>query len=115
MRKKILVLPPMALAFLLALAINTQSQSLHTLTVHGPRPLAKAVNELQVRYRIPITYEDPPFSYENDYDDKTAPQFWGSGKRALIPKEGSLEVEYRISDKTKQPENPTALLVACNN
>lgn len=47
---------------LVASILGNASASPNTLTVQDPRPVAKAILELEKRYGWRITYEDPPYS-----------------------------------------------------
>jgi hypothetical protein len=65
-----------------------------SITVEDPRPVAKAVEELESKYGWQITYEDPPYVHGSDIADVTRsvrrdPSFAG-GNRILIPKGGKL-------------------------
>ncbi len=68
--------------------------------VNRSRPAEVALEILQRRHGVIITYEDAPYSYEADVDDDTSPEWRRShpnGFRALVPKRGSLEVTYYTS------------------
>jgi hypothetical protein len=51
--------------------MGNASASPNTLTVQDPRPVAKAIQELDKRYGWQITYEDPPYSRYSDMPDVT--------------------------------------------
>jgi hypothetical protein len=51
--------------------LGNASASPDTLTVQDPRPVAKAIQELNKRYGWQITYEDPPYSRDSDMPDVT--------------------------------------------
>jgi hypothetical protein len=51
--------------------MGNASASPNTLTVQDPRPVAKAIQELDKRYGRQITYEDPPYSRYSDMPDVT--------------------------------------------
>ena len=51
--------------------VGNASASPNTLTVQDPRPVAKAILELENRYGWRITYEDPPFMHYSDFTDET--------------------------------------------
>jgi hypothetical protein len=62
-------------------------------SVTGSSPLAKAAEEFEARYGIPISYEDPAYAYDGDLIDHTDPDYKGShpgGSRALDPKVGTV-------------------------
>ncbi|MBO0862107.1 MAG: hypothetical protein J2P21_27160 [Chloracidobacterium sp.] len=68
--------------------------------VNRSRPAEVALEIIQDRHGVVITYEDAPYSYEADVDDDTSPEWRRShpnGFRALVPKRGSLEVTYYTS------------------
>jgi hypothetical protein len=81
--------------FLLCVADSAVAE-LQSLTVNDPRPVARAVKELEARFGWPITYEDPPYVNASEVLDVTAdvrrdPQ---SRRRVLVPRGGSLSVGY---------------------
>ena len=70
-----------------------------TLTVEGPRPVAKAVETLMQKYGSVITYEDPRYSYAEDLDDVTEQvrkdlDKYSPGKapKVIVPAGGALSV-----------------------
>jgi hypothetical protein len=76
--------------------ISTSSQST---TVENPRPLAAAVDALQNTFGYVITYEDPPFAYQGDLEDRTSEldgadteqtQTRRHTRRMLVPVGGTL-------------------------
>jgi hypothetical protein len=70
------------------------------LSVNKPRPIAAAMEMLERKYGVIITYEDAPYIHETDVEDQTSPawrQSHPNGPRALIPKRGHLEITYQIS------------------
>jgi len=84
-------------AALLAMPVfHLHAQSARTLAIEGRRPLAKAADTLQRTFGMLITYEDPNYLCDSDYDDMTAPDKKGGGARALFPKVGRLEVQYGL-------------------
>ena len=56
---------------LMAAFLGGVSASPNTITVQNPRPVAKAIEELETRYGWQITYEDPPYVYYGDLTDVT--------------------------------------------
>jgi hypothetical protein len=56
---------------LMAAFLGNASASPNTLTVRDPRPVAKAIEELDTRYGWQITYEDPPYIHDSDIPDVT--------------------------------------------
>ena len=62
-------------------------------SVTGSSPLAKAAEEFEARYGIPISYEDPAYAYDGDLVDHTDPDYKRShpdGPKALVPKGGTV-------------------------
>jgi hypothetical protein len=51
--------------------LGNASASPNTITVQDPRPVAKAILELEDRYGWRITYEDPPYMHCSDFTDAT--------------------------------------------
>jgi hypothetical protein len=70
------------------------------LSVNKPRPIAAAMQMLERKHGVIITYEDAPYIHESDVEDQTSSawrQSHPNGPRALIPKRGHLEITYQIS------------------
>jgi len=68
--------------------------------VNSSRPAKVALEILQDRHGVVFTYEDAPYIHETDVDDDTSPEWrqaHPNGLRALIPKRGSLEIDYYVS------------------
>ena len=64
-------------------------------TASDPRPVAKAAEQLERLYRVPITYEDPAYAYPGAIDDVTAavrrgPAAPGPAGRVLVPRGGTI-------------------------
>lgn len=78
------------LALLLGLECTAAGQKTTTLSVDAARPVMNAVVTLEQRYGWIVTYEDPPYAYSEDLQDRTVVA--GSKRRALAPKGGRLEV-----------------------
>jgi hypothetical protein len=60
-------------------------------SVSGSKPLAKAAEEFEAKYGIPISYEDPAYAYPGELVDHTDPGYSKShpeGPRALSLKGG---------------------------
>ena len=75
------------------------------ISVNDPRPVACAAETLEKKYGWTITYEDPPYVHESELVDVTdkvrrdLDKFEpGKAPRVLIPKGGTLTVEYSIDD-----------------
>jgi hypothetical protein len=83
-----------------------------SISVRGPRPVAKAADELELKYGMLITYEDAQSFYAGDYVDKASPQNKARGAKALLPIDGHIEVSFAVSAQTKLPVDPRALIGA---
>lgn len=65
-------------------------------SVTGTKPLAQAAEQFEMRYGIPISYEDPNYVYDGDLIDQTPPAYAQSHPNAptaparVVPKGGSL-------------------------
>lgn len=84
-------LTPLVEAFL------AQSQ---TLSVNDPRPVTAAMEVLEGKHGMVITYEDPLYVHGTEIVDHTIPAYKQAnpfGHRALSPKGGSLEITYKTS------------------
>lgn len=78
------------------------------LSVYEPRPIAAAIDVLERRYGVIITYEDAPYINEIDIEDQTSPAWRKShpkGPRALIPKREQLEITYQTSQGAIKSED----------
>jgi len=91
--------------------LGTASASPNTITVQDPRPVDKAIQELEKRYGWRITYEDPPYSHNSDITDVTYTSWPGvpiqsqsqlqaakQEHRRLGPKGGSLSFTLPSAD-----------------
>ncbi|MGH9828834.1 MAG: hypothetical protein ACREDR_36905 [Blastocatellia bacterium] len=99
----------LTMGLLAAFSCNA-SASPTTLTVQDPRPVAKAIQELENRYGWQITYEDPPYSHYSDITDvrdtdwpgvpvRSAAQLQSMGNtRTLVPKGGGLTFTLPSAD-----------------
>ena len=91
----------------IATFLGNACASPNTITVQDPRPVAKAIEELEDRYGWQITYEDPPYIYYSDITDVTDTPWPGvpvqsqsklqslqrepaAHHRTLVPKGGSF-------------------------
>ena len=90
-----------------------------TITVQDPRPVAKAIEELESRYGWQITYEDPPYVHASDIADVTQsvrrdPSL-AAGERILIPKGGRLTFTVPSAPAAEQQAAAVAGLVKSFN
>lgn len=85
---------------------GTSGQDLQHLAVSGSRPIAKALDNLGVRYGWVVSYEDPKYSSLADIQDITTelrkPDSKGTlnepRRKVIIPKRGALHLEYAVKD-----------------
>jgi hypothetical protein len=77
------------------------------------RPLAKAAEEFEARYGIPISYEDPAYAYNGDLIDHTDPDYKRShpgGFRALDPKVGTVVLRGNFRALVRSSADAMAML-----
>jgi hypothetical protein len=89
---------------------DAQNKGSVELSVEGARPVAKAVETLQLKYGWIITYEDPKIAYEGDLVDETAPAAKDLRFRAVRSRNGRIDISYPVSLQTDKPEDPLALI-----
>lgn len=83
------------------------------LSISDPRPVAKAMEVLSDRHALVITYEDPPYAFEDDVKDVTAAVARGTvqpGHRTLVPRGGAMELTYSLSSTAGKLEQADALI-----
>lgn len=87
------------------------------LSAQDPRPLARAVEMLQEKSGVPVTYEDPLYVHGSEVADVTAAvrrdaaNFRaGKAPKVLIPKGGALAVDYDVIPGTDRPADPEAVV-----
>ena len=71
-----------------------------------PRPLAKAADILEQHYGWVVTYEDPPFQFDQDIIDVTAAvrRTYARGQQSVLtPRGGRLLVEFDLTGQTTEP------------
>jgi len=85
------------LLFLLAFSATVHAQS-KSKVVSDPRPVAKAVAQLETLYGFPVTYEDPPYVHDSEITDVTdkVQSAQHNGKRVLIPKGGTFTFTFDL-------------------
>jgi hypothetical protein len=68
------------------------------LIVDNPRPLDSAAVTLAEKFGIPVSVEDPPYLYNDDVKDVTAAvsRVPNPARRVLVPKGGTLEIEFTL-------------------
>ncbi len=123
--RQLKVLTVLGLALVGAVVTNTSavpgrvSQGVEQmrLSVADPRPLAKGIETLEARYGWVITYEDPPYANDDEVADVTTAvrkdlnKFKpGKAPKVLVPKGGSLTIDYEVASDTKRPHDPSAVV-----
>jgi hypothetical protein len=88
-----------------------------SLSVQDPRPVAKAIVMLEVRYGWIITYEDPRYVYADDIADVTEKvrndlhkYREGEAPRVLIPKGGELSFGYDVKNQPNSVLDPLVVV-----
>lgn len=107
------VIPGLSIMVCAILGVNSVAVTKHflaqpeTLSVNDPRPVGAAMQMLERKYGVVITYEDPPYVHVTDIEDQTIPEWklaHPNGPRALIPKGGSLEITYQTPPGPVKPD-----------
>jgi hypothetical protein len=81
-----------------------------TLNISDPRPLARAAEQLQQVFGVPINYEDPRYEHSDDVVDVTndvarnAP----AGTRVIVPRGGGVKVSVEVPAVTNNPARSAA-------
>ncbi len=95
----------------------SQQLSHKSLAIDDARPVAKGLEELGAKNAFFATYEDPPFAYVDDVKDvtlevrKDLDKFPpGRAPKVLVPRGGTLTVNYGVRADTGKPINPLALV-----
>lgn len=92
-----------------AQSVSSQLQ----LSISDGRPVAKAIEILVQRHGLPITYEDPPYAFDQDLKDVTAEVARSpvkAGHRVLVPRGGVIQLTYSVSPSTGKLEYADAVL-----
>jgi hypothetical protein len=91
--------------------IQVAAQTLENITVSDPRPIAAALEALERRYGLAITYEDPEYVYSSDLKDVTAlvRKDGRSFPRVIVPKGGPFQFQYLVKDG--KPLEETTILI----
>src|SRR4051812_5177666 len=74
-----------------------------TLPVNDPRPVQKAMRELESRLGRVITYEDPPYEEVTDVTAEVR-RTGNARERVLVPRQGRLDITVDV-----QPGSPASL------
>jgi hypothetical protein len=93
---------------LIACGMNAalSAQTLKTINVNEPSPLASALQSLEAALGVPINYEDPPYENIADVQDVSTPQQRAArpGYQNLVPRSGKVTAQIQIPLAT----SPTA-------
>lgn len=72
--------------------------------VDAPRPLQHAAEEIQYRFGVPVTYEDPAYSYASELQDashlvpgREALVLSGDAAPLVMPRDGILATSFRTT------------------
>jgi hypothetical protein len=89
-----------------------------SLSAEDPRPLAAAIETLEVRSGVAITYEDPLYVNAGEIADVTdevrrdldeyKP---GEAPKVLVPKGGTVSIDYDTIPGTNRPADPAAVVL----
>ena len=83
---------------------STRDASLSEIAVLEPRPLAKAILELESRLGVVITFEDPEYEFDGDIEDVTwAQRPSARSHRLLVPRTKAFHFSYE-ERRTSRPE-----------
>ncbi len=104
----------LAVSFMVLLGIGpvVAQQKPVTLSVVDPKPLAAAIYQLETRYGVLITYEDPVYESDAVIDDVTASVSKGGPAKGkvLVPRQRQFAFQHPNFDK-KRPEAMLRALV----
>src|SRR5437016_12809496 len=95
--------------YLLLPSVFTLSATVHaefkSMEVNDPRPVAKAVEQLEALYGFPVTYEDPPYVHGSELADVTDKLHRDRENlnRVVIPKGGPLSWTYDLPSSGAHP------------
>lgn len=93
-------------------ATSAAAPRTESLTVNFPRPLAEVADQLEKRFGVPVTYEDPPYLYPGDIVDLRLQPFESHVDRdhpTWIPRLGRIDLTYTLSDTRNLDELAAAL------
>lgn len=122
--RKMLLVKLVALAGILASASAKYSCAGETdppasleISVDTSRPIAAALDLLEQRHGVAITYEEPRYVHESDLADVTEEVRRDSGgnhegtrPRVLVPRAGRLHVSYLMRNKTSKLDDIAAVI-----
>jgi hypothetical protein len=89
--------------------LSNASASPNTITVQDPRPVDKAIQELEKRYGWQITYEDPPYSHFGEMTDVSDTDWPGTPIRGPSQLQ-SLQANNRTLVPKREPIVPRGSL-----
>jgi hypothetical protein len=92
-------------------ALALSAQSTQAIDSTDPRPLAVAVNQLEIATHIPINYEDPPYENAADVQDvaTVAQKAARPGFQNLVPRGGHIAAQVSLSMAGKGTEGDVVL------
>src|SRR6266567_8025919 len=96
---------PLLSLFLLCFVDVVAAES-QFVTVNDPRPVAQAARELESKFGLPITYEDPPYVHASEIADVTAQvrRDQQNHRKVWVPRGGTLSLAYDLpSEQIEAP------------
>jgi hypothetical protein len=92
-------------------AAQTTPQTTEVISVNDPRPIAMALEALEQKHRLAITYEDPEYTHLLDMQDVTASVRTDgrSFPRVIGPRGGAFQFKY-LTDSGKPQEDTKSLI-----
>lgn len=104
----------LTVVLLAGVCVQAAAQTMESITVSDPRPVAAAIQELEQRYGLIISYEDPEYVFAGDLQDVTAAvrrdlDKPGPHPAVIVPRGPALHFAYPVSNGKPQ-EEMTALL-----
>lgn len=91
-------------------AQTTESvSSIERIQVNDPRPLAAALEVLEKKHGLAISYEDPVYSSPSDINDTAVQPATGKILRIHVPKGGAFNFEYAAENGKPREDSQTLL------
>src|SRR5262249_29551190 len=101
----------MSLSAWIQVAAQTIPETTEVISINDPRPIAMALEALEQRHGLAITYEDPEYTYPLDTQDVTA-SVRKDGRRfprVIGPRGGAFQFKY-LTDRGKPQEDAKGLI-----
>lgn len=95
---------------LTTVAYAQQTTTTTVITVTDARPLAEAILKLEKVSGQVITYDDAPYVYAGDLEDKSDTYRHAPGVKVMLPKRGALLFPYQMSEVSDRAGTGKALL-----